>query len=197
MTSVSSRVLILGIGNPGPRYARTYHNAGILFVDALKDRLAPDGAWTSRPAFSYLKHGGVVLAKSRVFMNESGRTAADALRFLRYAPEELVVAHDDADIAIGAAKVSRGRGAAGHNGVASVIAALNTRDFRRARIGTRQPRDFNEAGLPAGTRPKRVKAGDFALLPISSEARAAYDAVFQRLMSALIVNETPSGTGRI
>ena len=110
--------LIIGLGNPGKKYERTRHNAGFLFIDEL-ERLK-------------IK---IILAKSQSFMNESGRAVADAIKFYKVKPENVLIVHDDIDILWGNYKFSFGRSSAGHKGVESIIKNLKTKNFWRLRIG--------------------------------------------------------------
>ena len=142
--------LVIGLGNSEPAYARTYHNAGFLFIDALA-RL--QGAPTDLPRNRLLK--------TSTAMNASGAFVERTIRKLSAAPATLLVAHDDADLALGTYRCSFGRGAAGHKGVADIIAKLNTKGFWRLRIGVRR-------APPAQSAP-RVRAGEFVLAPISPE----------------------------
>lgn len=136
--------LIIGLGNPDKRYEKTRHNAGFLAVDILYKRLlALDlvKSWKERPKlFSLIAEGmlndeRIVLAKPATFMNESGRAVAALARFFRVKPKDILVIHDDKDLAMGTIKQQTGRGHAGHNGVRSIIESLGTKEFSRMRIG--------------------------------------------------------------
>lgn len=112
--------IIIGLGNPGKEYELTRHNAGFLVIDILENSL---------------KNKKITLAKSQIFMNESGKAVADAIKFYKVKPENVLVIHDDIDILWGNFKFSFGRSSAGHKGVESVIKALKTKNFWRLRIG--------------------------------------------------------------
>lgn len=160
-----SRVrVILGIGNPGEEYEMTYHNAGKLFVQFLL-RGAPKGSCTEREGrrvVLYAFPNRFSLAMPRVYMNQSGGAAGEALRFAKVRPEELLLVHDDTDIPLGSYKFAFGRGSAGHHGVQSVSSLLHTKDFWRLRIGVR-----DGAPSPARVSPKsagwRTRAKDIVL----------------------------------
>ncbi|MBI4094266.1 MAG: aminoacyl-tRNA hydrolase [Candidatus Liptonbacteria bacterium] len=172
MKIVSSLILpprvriLLGLGNPSRAYGRTYHNAGILAVRWLAKRAGggrPLPRQDRKGLYALTSADGLRFAESRTAMNESGRAAGGLLRALRAKPEELLVLHDDSDIALGAAKLSFGRGAAGHRGVASVIASLRTNRFWRLRIGIRKGEG---------------KAGAFVLTPMPrKDVLACYSAI--------------------
>jgi PTH1 family peptidyl-tRNA hydrolase len=146
--------LIVGLGNPGTRYAHTYHNAGRIAVRALSD--APETGFATGHRFLV----------PNTFMNESGSAVK---RALRVKPKALLVVHDDADLPLGSYRLSFARGAAGHHGVESVIRALGTKEFWRLRIGVRPL----SAEGPEGSRARRAKADTFVLRPMTKTAEAA------------------------
>jgi len=139
--------IIVGLGNPEKEYFKTRHNAGFMAVDALAEKLGL--AWEKNKKFSAetaiqntpFKRGerGVllILVKPQTFMNNSGQTVQSILKYYKSAPspETLTVIHDDLDIEIGKYKIAVGSGAAGHNGVQSIIDCLKTKNFQRLRIG--------------------------------------------------------------
>ncbi len=135
--------LIVGLGNPGRRYAGHRHNVGFMAVDEIVRR---HGFGPERRRFEGLVHEGRIegvrclALKPETFMNESGRSVAAALRFHKLEPAALVVLHDELDLAFGRVRAKRGGGAAGHNGLRSIIRHLGD-DFRRVRIGIGHPGD--------------------------------------------------------
>lgn len=137
---------VLGLGNPGPEYARTRHNVGLRVVEALAARLgarlARDGRLGGRADTAAVEVAGrpLLLARSRTWMNQSGRCAARLCREAGITPGELVVVYDDADLELGRVRVRPDGGAGGHNGVRSIIEALGTREFPRVRLGVRGAR---------------------------------------------------------
>lgn len=139
-------LFFVGLGNPGPRYARNRHNIGFLAVEAIarRHRFAP---WRKRfqavVAEGELGTARVVLLEPQTFMNESGQSVRAALRFHKSPPEALVVFHDELDLAPGKLRVKTGGGVAGHNGLRSIAAHLGTRDFKRVRLGIGHPGDRN------------------------------------------------------
>jgi len=135
--------IVLGLGNPGARYARTRHNLGFLVVDELARRARVALARrdtvsaAARIAETELCGEAVVLVEPRTYMNRSGRAAADVLRRYRSEPADLLVVHDDADLTLGRIRLRPGGGAGGHNGIRSVMTALGTGDFPRMKLGVK------------------------------------------------------------
>ncbi len=134
--------LIVGLGNPGPQYSWTRHNAGFMVLDRLS-RLS--GIPVARKAFSGLAGDGtwggerVYLLKPQTFMNLSGRSVAEALRFYKLTLADLIVIHDDLDIPFGSVKLKEGGGHGGHNGLRSLAQELGSSDYARIRIGIGRP----------------------------------------------------------
>ncbi|HMP56364.1 MAG TPA: aminoacyl-tRNA hydrolase [Novosphingobium sp.] len=133
--------LWVGLGNPGPQYAMHRHNAGFMAVDAIAEvhGFAPD----QKKFLGWLREGRiggqkVLLLKPATFMNESGRSVAEAMRFYKLEPDALTVFHDELDLAPFKVKVKQGGGTAGHNGLRSIGQHLGP-DFRRVRIGIGHP----------------------------------------------------------
>lgn len=136
-------LLVVGLGNPGPNYAKTRHNVGFMVTDILADRLG-DGFKVHKKSGAEVATGrlagrSVVLAKPRVYMNESGRQVGPLAKFYSVSPADIVVIHDELDIDFGRIRLKRGGGEGGHNGLRSVASALGTKDFQRVRIGIGRP----------------------------------------------------------
>ncbi len=135
-------VLLVGLGNPGDKYARQRHNVGFMAADAIA-RAHGFPAWRSK--FSALVSDGrlgdekVLLLKPQTWMNRSGYAVAQAAQFFRLEPSEIVVCHDELDLAPGKVRIKTGGGVAGHNGLRSLAEQLGTPDFRRVRIGIGHP----------------------------------------------------------
>lgn len=136
-------LLVVGLGNPGPRYATTRHNLGFIVADILADRIGSDFKVHKRSGAEVTtgRLGGrsVVLAKPRTYMNESGRQVGPLAKFYSVAPADVVILHDELDIDFGRIRLKFGGGVAGHNGLRSVSSALGTNDFQRVRIGVGRP----------------------------------------------------------
>lgn len=134
-------LLLVGLGNPGARYAANRHNIGYMAVDEVVRRHG-FGPWRSRFQGHLCEgHPGglrLLALKPETYMNESGRSVGEALRFYKLAPAALLVFHDDLDLRLGKVKVKQGGGAGGHNGLRSIDAHIG-RDYRRVRLGIGHP----------------------------------------------------------
>ncbi|HWI32376.1 MAG TPA: aminoacyl-tRNA hydrolase [Microbacterium sp.] len=178
--------LVVGLGNPGPRYEATRHNVGQLVVDELAARRGE--GFTShkanaRIAETWLRPGSakLVLAKPNSFMNVSGGPVAGLARFFDVSPARVVIVHDELDIPFDTIKLKVGGGPGGHNGVRDVAKALGTPEFPRVRVGIGRP-------------PGRQDPADWVLHPFGSAERAslpiivgeAADAVEQLIGEGLV-----------
>ncbi len=159
------RKAIVGLGNPGPRYAATRHNAGFLVVDRLADELrarfarVPVGALCAEATLDDLP---LLLVKPQTYMNRSGEPVAALVREHALELPEMLVVHDEIDLPAGRIKLKRGGGTAGHRGLESLVEALGSRDFPRLRIGIGRP---PEGGDPV----------DWVLSPFTPEERDQLD----------------------
>jgi PTH1 family peptidyl-tRNA hydrolase len=135
--------LIAGLGNPGPEYAATRHNAGFWFVDELSHRLkvtlAPERAYSGLAARANVGGQTVWLLEPMTFMNVSGKSVAALARFFKIAPAEILVVHDELDLMPGHAKLKLGGSPAGHNGLKDIHAQLGSADYWRLRLGIGHP----------------------------------------------------------
>lgn len=140
--------LFVGLGNPGPEYEATRHNAGFWWIDALarelKAGLTMDKGYHGLVARTTVHGHTVWLLQPQTFMNLSGKSVAALARFLKIAPDEILVAHDELDIAPGQAKLKFGGSHAGHNGLRDIHAQLGTGDYWRLRLGVGHPGDKSE-----------------------------------------------------
>ena len=138
-------LILAGLGNPGAKYEHNRHNIGFMAIDAIADR------WSfgpERKSFQGLVRAGeiptpvgavrTVLLKPQTFMNESGRSVGEALKFYKVEPPDLTVFYDELDLSPGRFRMKAGGGAAGHNGIRSIIAHVGPY-FRRARMGIGHP----------------------------------------------------------
>ncbi|WP_372998407.1 aminoacyl-tRNA hydrolase [Marinobacter sp.] len=138
-------LMVVGLGNPGADYENTRHNAGALFVEAL----ARSAGQTLRPEKKY--HGlyariqwqglDLHLLNPTTFMNRSGLAIKALADFFKIQPQQILVAHDELDLPPGTAKLKKGGGHGGHNGLRDTIAHLGTNEFQRLRIGIGHPGD--------------------------------------------------------
>ncbi len=136
-------LLLVGLGNPGPRHENNRHNVGFMAVDAIVRR---HSFGMERTRFQALVAEGVIAGrktmamKPTTFMNESGRAVGEAVRFFKLAPEQVVVIYDEVDLALGKVRTKQGGGHAGHNGVRNIIQHIGP-DFWRVRVGIGHPGD--------------------------------------------------------
>jgi PTH1 family peptidyl-tRNA hydrolase len=150
--------VVVGLGNPGPRYAGNRHNVGALVVDELAGRVG-GGKFKAHKAGADVLEGRlaghrVVLAKPRSFMNVSGGPVAGLARFYKVAPENIVVVYDELDIPFATVRLKLGGGENGHNGLRSITKSLGTKDYHRVRVGIGRP-------------PGRMDPADFVLRDFS------------------------------
>ena len=139
-------LILAGLGNPGPRHAGQRHNVGFMAIDALRERW---GFGPERARFQALASEGSIetpngpvkalALKPQTFMNESGRSVGEAVKFFKLSGNDLVVFYDEIDMAPGRFRMKTGGGAAGHNGIRSIAASAVGPGFRRARIGVGHP----------------------------------------------------------
>lgn len=140
--------LIAGLGNPGPEYEQTRHNAGFWLVDNLANgiarcRLAREIRYNALVAKTNVAGNEVWLLEPQTYMNRSGQSVGALARFYKIAADEILVVHDELDLAPGAAKIKKGGSSGGHNGLKDITAALGTQDYWRLRIGIGHPRELN------------------------------------------------------
>ncbi len=135
--------LIIGLGNPGKRYEKTRHNVGFMALDGLRASLKNSGIsdWELSKKFNAQICGGVlngekiILAKPMTFMNSSGQAVQLIAHYYKITADDIIIVHDDKDIALGEIKIQKDRGHAGHNGVRSVVEQLGSQNFTRLRVG--------------------------------------------------------------
>lgn len=134
---------VVGLGNPGPKYAETRHNAGFWFVDRLARAhgatLRAENKFSGEVARMRSAVGECWLLKPMTYMNHSGRSVAALCNFYRIAPTELLVVYDELDLAPGMMRLKTGGGHGGHNGMRDTCSALGSKDFHRLRIGIGHP----------------------------------------------------------
>jgi len=150
--------LVVGLGNPGPGYAATRHNAGFMVADLLAERMR--GRFKAHRGSADVVEGRiagvrVVLGKPKSFMNLSGGPAVALRDFFKVPLEQIVVVHDELDLPFGTVRLKRGGGDNGHNGLRSITKSLGTREYLRIRFGIGRP-------------PGRQDPADFVLKPCSS-----------------------------
>ncbi|HRJ11468.1 MAG TPA: aminoacyl-tRNA hydrolase [Prosthecobacter sp.] len=194
-TEAQTPRLIVGLGNPGPEYRNTRHNAGFMVLDELAGRMGASFAEESRFHGLVAKFSGGWLLKPRTFMNDSGRSVAALARFHKISPAETLVVHDEVDLALGALKFRQSGSAAGHNGIKSLIQHLGTQAFPRLKVGI-----GSATGRPAGERLAGHVLGGFRpeeWVEMQISIQRAADAVMRALHSGLaaamnLFNQKPS-----
>ncbi|MBS1896358.1 MULTISPECIES: aminoacyl-tRNA hydrolase [unclassified Microbacterium] len=155
--------LVVGLGNPGPKYAATRHNVGQMVVDELAARRGEsfrEHKAGARVIETWVRPGGdkLVLAKPNSFMNVSGAPVGALARFYSVDPERVVLVHDELDIPFDTIKLKVGGGHGGHNGIRDVARVLTTPDFPRVRVGIGRP-------------PGRQDPADWVLAPFGAAER--------------------------
>lgn len=137
------RYFLVGLGNPGREYAYTRHNAGFMLVDRLATRLGLtwrfEKKFFAEVAEGFVAGKGVILSKPQTYMNNSGESVKAVVQFHRIAIEDVLVAVDDADLALGMLRMRPEGGAGGHHGLESVQAHLGTKAYARVRLGVARP----------------------------------------------------------
>ncbi len=146
MAFLSSFWLVVGLGNPGPRYVGTRHNMGFMAADYIARE--NDMSFTSHKGIAMIAKGVLrrgdesakfFLAKPLTYMNLSGQAVASLSEYYDISPERIIVAHDDMDLAFGRIKVKKGGSPGGHNGLRSIDRSLGTADYYRVRMGMGRP----------------------------------------------------------
>lgn len=168
-------LLVVGLGNPGPRYETTRHNVGFLVADILAERIG-SGFKVHKKSGAEVTTGrlggrSVVLAKPRTYMNESGRHVGPLAKFYSVDPADIVVLHDELDIDFGRIRLKFGGGEGGHNGLRSIASTLGTKDFQRVRIGVGRP-------------PGRQDPAAFVLENFNSRERPELDTILEQAADA-------------
>ncbi|MDP9116182.1 MAG: aminoacyl-tRNA hydrolase [Actinomycetota bacterium] len=183
------KYLIVGLGNPGPRYAGTRHNAGFMVLDLLATRLG--GRFKAHKGRADIVEGqlhgsaastgsgagasgvaSAVLAKPKAFMNLSGGPVAAISRFYKIPVERIVVVHDELDLPFGSLRLKRGGGDGGHNGLKSISSAIGHRDYVRVRLGISRP-------------PIRQDPADYVLREFSTAERKELGLLIDRAADAV------------
>lgn len=154
--------LVVGLGNPGPRYAGTRHNIGRAAVEELARRHGVDVGtqrFNARFGLGQVADTRLCLAQPLTYMNLSGQAVAPLARFYQVPPEKVLVVFDDLDLPLGKVRLRSGGGSGGHNGLTSVLASLGTREVPRVRLGIGRP-------------PPGWDAADFVLARFTAQEQA-------------------------
>ena len=171
----SDRWVVVGLGNPGEKYAKTRHNAGAMVLDELLRRNSASlKRHKSGCAIAEISVGDqrMVLARPMSYMNESGRPVRELVRWYKVPLEQVIVIHDELDIPFGEVRIKAGGGTAGHNGVKSVASHLGSKEFIRVRMGVGRPRG-------------RQDPVDYVLSDFSASERKELDFIIQEAADAV------------
>ena len=168
--------VIVGLGNPGPKYTETRHNAGFWYIEEVARKYSatfrPDKKFHAEVAKVTIAGKDIWLLKPDTFMNLIGRAVQSLLSFYRITAQQLLVAHDEIDLDPGTIKLKTGGGHGGHNGLRDIINQLGTKDFHRLRIGVGHP----------GSKDQVV---DFVLHNASRDERALIDRDIDEAVSVM------------
>ncbi len=167
--------LIVGLGNPGPRYATNRHNVGFCCLERLAAAhgLSFDKRQKrARVALGTIRGQRVILAKPQTFMNESGRAAVPLARFYKVQHERLLVVYDDLDLPLGTVRLRPEGGSGGHKGMRSIIEQLGSQDFARLRFGIGRP-------------PGRMDPAAYVLQDFSAEEEPLLEETLERAVAAM------------
>jgi len=139
-----SRMLLVGLGNPGPQYRYTRHNVGFVALDRLALQFGldfiPHKKFPPYESVSGFVAGiPAILLKPLTYMNRSGDAVASVLNFYKISLDKLLVVHDDLDLPLGSLKFTQGGGSGGHKGIGSIIGSVGSKEFPRLRIGIGRP----------------------------------------------------------
>lgn len=175
---MTERWIVVGLGNPGPQYEHTRHNVGQMVLDDLAartgQRFTVHKQTRTQMAEARLRPGGprLVLVKPMSYMNLSGGTVANVLKFFNASVEHLIVVHDEVDIDFDAIKLKRGGGEGGHNGLRDISKACGSKDYLRVRVGVGRP-------------PGRMDTADFVLKPFTGTQRRELPLLLERSADAV------------
>lgn len=174
-TGDMQRTLIVGLGNPGKKYARTRHNVGTDVIEVLVSRTHSSlkvGRDRARVAETRLKDQPVVLAVPTTYMNESGEAVGPLARRFKNNASNIIIIHDELDLAPGVVKIKVGGGLAGHNGLKSISQHLRTDDYIRVRVGVGKP-------------PSKEHGADHVLSSIPAAERTILDIAIETAADAV------------
>lgn len=184
--------IIVGLGNPGKEYETTRHNAGFLCLDFLQKEFGfgpftPDKKMSAEICSGTIGDEKVFLVKPTAFMNDSGTAVQNLITFYKLSPADIIIIHDDLDIASGTYKTTLSSRSAGHNGVADIIEKLGTQDFFRVRLGIGRPAQSQTivAGEPPVAPETCVSAHTYVLQKFSSEELSLLQALFPSVKEIL------------
>ena len=175
--------IIVGLGNPGKQYEGTRHNIGFAIIDNLRQEFGfpefeSNKKFNAEISKNHIGQIETLLAKPQTFMNLSGESVQAVLDFYKLSPEDIVVIHDDLDIASGKYKVAQDSSSAGHNGVQNIIDKLGTQKFKRIRIGVGE--ETAEGAIKC-----RLGAHDFVLGKFTPEEKEKISAIEKNILEEI------------
>lgn len=175
--------LIVGLGNPGPRYETTRHNVGFLAIDRLIDAWGAELKPSKHDAEIYeanISGQKTLLIKPLTYMNLSGRAVGPLFHYLKLNAEDLIVIHDEVDLPIHTFKIKQGGGTAGHNGLKSIDENIGNENnaYYRVRIGIGHPRHFEDDR-------KKMETADYVLGQLGQDEADLFDKVFDQVVQAI------------
>jgi PTH1 family peptidyl-tRNA hydrolase len=186
--------LIVGLGNPGPEYEQTRHNAGFWLVDNLANdvgaRLQREAKYNAMVAKASIAGQEVYLLEPLTFMNRSGQSVGALCRFFKINADEVLVIHDELDLLPGIARLKKGGSSGGHNGLKDITAALGTQDYWRLRLGIGHPRSLNLAQQVADFVLHRPRREDQELIERAIEKSLI-------VMPQIVKGEFPAATTKL
>lgn len=173
--------LVVGLGNPGRKYAQVRHNLGFTALDEYIKKVV-SGQWTvdSKLKAEMVKNGDLIFAKPQTFMNNSGMAVALIVNYYKIAPEDIIVIYDELDLPLGKIKVRLGGAGAGHHGVESIIKELGTDQFIRVRLGIGNLKTQSSEHKKA-----HVSAERFVLEPFIHSEKAQVKHMIKQALKAL------------
>lgn len=183
--------LIVGLGNPGSQYEKTRHNVGFLFLDRLQSNCS--GSWANEARFHGLVASCIIsgqkvlLLKPQTFMNRSGLSVGALARYYKIDAEEILVVHDELDLPVGACRLKKAGGHAGHNGLRDIISVLSENGFYRLRLGIGRP----DSGK---------KVADYVLSAVPKQDAGSVAEVFDLLgeqIASVVLGEMSLAMGNI
>ena len=167
--------LVVGLGNPGQKYANTRHNMGFLTVDLLAEEAGVQlNKVKFKSAYNILRFAGArcLVMKPQTYMNLSGEAVREAAQFYKIPPERVLVIYDDVSLPVGKLRVRPSGSAGGHNGIKNIIAHLGTQEFPRVKVGI-------------GAKPPRMDLADYVLSRFGSGEQKLMDEAFQEAAQAV------------
>ena len=175
--------IYVGLGNPGKEYQNTRHNAGFIFVDAVAEKLSLNFKFEKKfNAQLAVKRDDLFLIKPQTFMNNSGQALRAFLDYLKIdmqnpfsGPEDLIVVHDDLDLALGTYKLQKGVGPKDHNGLQSIYQHLGTKNFWHLRLG-----------IDAREGVRKISPADYVLQVMPAVQRKIFDKTVEQLLQELL-----------